>query len=216
MKIAICVPVYDAPKFEFFVSYSRMMSRLAAREERIETRLFASGGVDTTSARVDIAERAMEWEPGLLLWLDADQTFPDDALERLRSHKTPIVGANYVMRSDPKRPVAVRDGRPVVTTNEKAESGLLEAVDHTGFGVLLIDAEVFRKIEKPWFNVERDGTGRVSCSEDAWFFRQARGAEFQPYVDHALSWRTGHVSRQILTNASAARSNITKLRIKTV
>jgi hypothetical protein len=85
--------------------------------------------------------------------------FPKDALVRLLAHDEDIVCANYAKRRFPTEPIAVRKNQPgddaehvdrVYT--EPDSTGLVE-VDYCGMGVMLVKADVYKKMEFPWFAI---------------------------------------------------------------
>lgn len=135
---------------------------------------------DSLRARVSSAEPARR--PGRggarvgathLLWLDTDMRFPGDTLARLLQHEAPVIAANYVKRKPPHTPVTVGlDGKPVYTTKETHG---LETVSHTGMGVTLVRAEVFKQIERPWFAFPWLPKASRCAGEDTFFYSQPAG-----------------------------------------
>lgn len=195
MRIAICTPVHSDPKADFTVSLARMLSHtyqanftIDGQPVRPEIEIFMVSMPSVTLARDWLVSLASEWRADFLLWLDADHVFPAETLGRLLMHDLPAVGANYVSRRPPLGPVAKRDGKPVWTTETKANAGEIEEVDFTGFGVFLLQMSVFEKIEQPFFD---------TAFEDMYFFEKLRAAGLKIMVDHGLSWRVGHIAEHI-------------------
>lgn len=210
MRIALCIPHYGDTKGLFTGSLAELLigtckvgvptgSGLVIPELAV----FMVSGALVAVNRERIARQALAAESDYLFWLDADMSFPADALGRLMMHmqKTEVVGCNYPRRTSPTGPVALRINNgapePVYTTADKAERRIVEQVDVLGFGVCLMSAKVFGMIEQPWFAVEPD------CGEDGYFFRKLRQAGVRPFVDHQLSRQIGHIGERVFTNDDA-------------
>jgi hypothetical protein len=92
---------------------------------------------------------AIDWGANYLLWLDADQKFPDEALLRLLSLNLPVVGVNYPRRVHPHLPTALNlDGQLIATTEEAAKAGDVVLVGSVGFGCCLIDMTIFQRLHE--------------------------------------------------------------------
>lgn len=201
-RLAICIPHYGDVKAVFAQSLA-MMCGHAGNAFSGELRLiFATGHLP--DVRNNLARDALAFGADWLLWLDADHSFPLDALGRLLAHDLDVVGCNYPRRIG-GHPTALKNGQPLETTEG------VEEVDTMGLGVCLMRAAVFDALDRPWFTLEAkpDGSGHVS--EDVVFFRRLRKAGIAAYVDHDLSREVGHVSETLLTNpwrehASTVRS----------
>lgn len=149
----------------------------------------------------------MEWGADHLLWIDGDQVFPANSLDRLLSVGQPFVGCNYARRVEPVAPTALKarteSGDELLwTTLEDAKAGVVEEVIGIGFGLCLISRAVFEAAEKPWFAMVTDRNGDIH-GEDHFFCDRARRAGFKIFVDHALSWQIGHVGDKVYTSADA-------------
>jgi hypothetical protein len=120
--------------------------------------------------------------------------FPPDTILRLLDRKERIVGANYTTRRDPYLPVAFPDLRyakeRVFTT---PDSTGLEPVEALGFGCVMVEMDVFRKVPEPWFCVTWNPDTKVYMGEDVWFCCQAREHGETVYVDHDLSKDIKHI-----------------------
>ena len=181
MKVALCTPVHDTTKTGFT---SSLFALQASSPHNLSWHMLHRNSW-LAEAREVIAQSALEWGAEWLLWLDADQTFPPDTLDRLLAHDKPFVGANYRKKlADRVESVAQKDGRGIEPKREG-----LEPVDILGFGVTLTKAGMFSAMPRPWFRMGAHG-------EDGWFCEQAIKAGFQPCVDHSL--RVGHVTEVVL------------------
>lgn len=228
LKVAICVPVYGNPEALFLQSLTAMIACFYEAEllapdgvpydKRVDTHVVSSSML--TEGRHRLAAEAVNAGADYLLWADADHVFPPEALCRLWAHGKDIVGVNYPRRSKPTAPTAARgemaDGAKqlVYTTAENAEAGVIERVDHLGFGLCLMRTSVFDALQlqaetegrgsfMPLFLFEPTPDHRTMVGEDVYFFNKCRRAGIDVWCDHALSWQVGHVAKQILTNAHA-------------
>jgi len=167
-----------------------------------EIQIFMATGSMLPELRNNLAADALKAKADWLLWLDADHTFPDDALLRLLSHNLPIVGCNYARRTQPALPVAVKGGDNLFTTEAKAKAGAVEEADALGLGLCLMNRSAFDGLEQPYFSFEPIAGKASFVAEDMAFFRKIK---IKPHVDHALSWAVGHISETTLTNAGTGR-----------
>jgi hypothetical protein len=202
VKIAICSPVHDSLKADHVNSLTALLIETAKAGVEVAYRNMKSSTV--VAGRTLLAQSALDWGADLLLWLDADQTFPPDTLSRLVEHGEDFVGCNYSRKSDPASPTALRlgaeSGRDLVWTASDS-SGLIE-VDAMGMGVCLVARCVFEAVPAPWFSMEWDSENRL-IGEDHYFCRKARAAGFKVKIDQGLSGEIGHIGERIFTNMHA-------------
>jgi hypothetical protein len=147
-----------------------------------------------------------------ILFADADQTFPADALLRLLAHRLDAVGANYRARV---AEVVVSsgwglDGQPLKLPRR---GDGVEEVLHLGLGLCLLDVPAIRS--KLAAQAEREGRGTYYplfaalpdpggarhpngddkfIGEDVYFFDKLRAAGIELHVDHDLSLEVGHLA----------------------
>jgi hypothetical protein len=70
--------------------------------------------------------------------------------------------------------------------------GLLE-VSRMGFGLVLTQAAVYEKLEKPYFSLAYRPQHDDFTGEDVFFCRKAKEAGFTPYIDLGMSQEIGHL-----------------------
>lgn len=133
-----------------------------------------------------------------LLFADADMAFPPTALQRLLSHRLPIVGGLCRQRRPPFEATLYKTEETpeklsyYAPFNPIPGGGLVE-VAGTGCGFLLIEMRVFDKLDAPYF-LPQSSTGGLG--EDLWFCEHARNAGFKIFVDQDVV--IGHlVSAQV-------------------
>jgi hypothetical protein len=212
MKIAICVPHYGDPKAGFVKSLADLLVHTmgatityngAITRPQIEMMWEEDGPLELKRAR--LAKRAQQAGSHYLLFIDSDQTFPPDALLALMTRDKPIVGCNYLTRHDPFWPTAM-DGKAerIWTTRAKAEADLVEPVAAMGLGFCLIQTPVLSLLEgKVLFHSEMTPDGELLRGEDVHFFNMVGEAGIPAFVDHALSWRIGHIVERVRFNSEA-------------
>jgi hypothetical protein len=223
LKVAICIPAYGDTKAKFTQSLAGMIAYFLSTkligpdgeeiEKEVETIIVSSSMLPESRHRL-VAE-ALAIDADYLLCMDADHTFPRQALNRLLTHNLAIVGCNYSRRHIPTGPTASRGDKLVYTTIEKAQAEEIEEVDHIGLGLCLINARVFDVLQA---KAEEDGArsflplfkfeemeDRVGLrGEDVYFFDKCRAAGLKIHCDHGLSWHVGHCMEMLLTNETAA------------
>ena len=154
----------------------------------------ALGRIDLT--REKITRRYMETTREKcthLLMIDCDMTFPLDMVRRLVSHDLPLVAA-LAIRGDHQMPVPVMHNLEPrgMTAIAEWEPGELVPCDATGAAAVLIATEVLEAMGEPWWMMDEDG-----CGHDIHFFRRAKRAGYQLYVDTGCV--TGHFMEHELT-----------------
>ena len=181
------------------IGYGAMWTSLALLKRPCPSVLLTHEGTNIARQRNAAMEKANELGADWVLFVDDDQVFPDLSLVRLLSHDEDLVGAFYLTRVAPHRPVAcIREDRggsltPIRTDTLRGRS--LVPVAGLGMGFTLIRRRVWRAMEPPWFRVgHRAGD---DLGEDLFFCSQAAASGFQPYLDAQLT--IGHLSVKVVT-----------------
>lgn len=194
MKIAICIPTRDLVHAGFAFDLANMVGNFTASGMGSINILYVSGTL-IADQRVDLASNAISQGAEYILWLDSDMRFPKNTLSRLLAHNKDIVGCNYSQRVVPPKPTAHNsvgngDFEPVWTN---PDSKGLEQVSFLGFGCILTKADVFKKIEKPWFHLGYSTRNHRFIGEDVYFCLQAQKANIPVLLDHDLSKEIAHI-----------------------
>jgi len=233
LKVAIGIPCYGDPKLKFVASLVQMLNHFHTANytdsdgnplDRI-VEVFWVSTSNLLQSRHKIIADATFWGADYLLFMDADHTFPKDALARLWAHNLPIVGCNYSRRILPTAPTAAKivtnddneDHKNLVyTTVEKAAAGEVEEVDHLGLGLCLMDMRCIDAVQAyaedngqknflPLFKFETNEDGSSEIGEDVYFFQKLKKAGIKAYCDHALSWEVGHIHEAIMWCSTAVK-----------
>lgn len=198
IRLTIGVPTSGQVYMRFANSLCALYSKLAAqgivsRPGPLSVKMDSQESSVIHTNREMIAKRALEDKQTHLLFLDTDMEFQPGVVDLLFSRHQPVVAVNYLVKQDdaPPRFVAVgMNGKPTATTEQ---SGGIEPIIYTGFGVSLFDLRVFAQTPQPWFMPTFDADDPVFYStEDAPFYQRVRAAGFDVYLDHDASKLVSH------------------------
>lgn len=181
MRIAIVIPSGTLVHTQFALSLAAMVAHL----HRVEVAFVNPKSSLVAASRNRGIRAALDLSPDHILFLDSDMSFPPDALERLISADKDIVGANYVMRNQPHKSLAIPLGREA-----QYVSGLVEVEGLPG-GLVLLNPKVFHTMEQPWFETPPVDGGELK-GEDYHFFDKARALGFEVWLDCDLSLQVVH------------------------
>lgn len=189
--VQICIPSRDVWKAEFGLSLLRLQGYCLAKGDILPYVQLKTGSV-IAELRNHLVRDALKSEQTThILFIDDDQMFPADTLERLIARDKPIIGANIVRKeanprtnSRNKAPEGVDGG---VCWTKPSDTGIKE-VDYVGTGLMLIKREVFEAMNDPWFvyDVEK------KTGEDVSFCHKAQEIGYNVYIDHDLSKEVKH------------------------
>jgi len=148
-------------------------------------------------ARELLVEHALEHDAGWIFWVDSDVLIPCDALVKLFSRNAGICGGLIVTKSDNPQPLILYKGMSAQPPEFKKDD--LVKCDAMGFGCTLMNMDIFRKLEKPWFTEgyeALEANKSYTCTEDAHLMYRAGEAGFDCYVDTSIickhvNWKTG-------------------------
>ncbi len=189
MKIGVCVPSMDMIHADFM---SHLFALFSFEREN-QTIYINTRTSLVQQARYILVQTAQQAECDKMLFIDSDHIFPPDALTRLIRHGKPIIGCTYPRRREPFGLLGYRaDGYEITP----ADHGL-ERVHLLPLGFMLIDMEVFDKVEIPWFCVGYDLTRDLWTSEDYGFCTGARHHGYEIWCDFELSREIGHIGQAI-------------------
>jgi len=179
MKLGICVPARDTVHTLFAQSLCNLTNRLTQKNIDFDVH-FVCGSV-IANLRTSLTKQALEAGATHILWLDSDMAFPSTIIDKLYSHNKEIVAAQYSTRYKPYRTVAFTDPDNMEARLD-ASSGLHE-VWAVGMGCMLVDADVYKRLPKPWFAHEYNKILDNYSGEDIYFCNQAMHHGIQVFVD---------------------------------
>ena len=213
MRILIEVPTYDG---RIGRATSESLWRLDRCGHEVDYR--ARQGYGCAMARNRIAADALNAHYDYVLMVDNDIELPTDALVHLLEHEQPIVLGWYLnryARGENRYTTLYKDGSPAWDMYEAKELLTLRdmgvdliTVKGGGMGCALINADVFKLLDFPWF--EWTDLGRTpldepdvySCrdafnsgGEDINFCNRARTHGLRVYADTRVA--CGHEFREV-------------------
>jgi hypothetical protein len=153
-------------------------------------------------ARNELAEMSVNMGFTHVLFLDDDMAFDQQNIfVQLLSHDVDIIGVKAYTRQFPHYPCVFFKGSEETQFYKDIDFdnvGLRE-VDAIGASMLLVKTEVFKKMEKPYFefrDVKILGKGASSFGEDILFGKKAKEAGFKVYCDTDIE--IGHIGDNII------------------
>jgi len=179
MKIGICVPARDTVHTGFAQQLCYLTNRLV--EKQIDFDLHVVCGSVIAESRNQLVKQAVGNSATHLLWLDSDMHFPPSVVEQLAAHRKSIVAGNYSTRYSPRRSVAFVDSNNTELRLDNT-SGLAQ-VWAVGMGCMLVDAQVYSELPKPWHSHEYNKYTDTFGGEDIYFCNQAQNHGIDVYVD---------------------------------
>ena len=144
--------------------------------------------------RQRLAETAVSSDATHIMWLDSDMMFPVNCIETLLSHNTDIVACNYSTRTYPFKGVAylsIGDWDSWLGYNDQSDQ--LVEVEGVGMGCMLVKTEVYKRLDKPWFEVTWHDEFNDHIGEDFYFCTKARAAGYTIQIDTNLSREISHL-----------------------
>ena len=210
LKIAICVPCTNQVDSQFAVCLAELVGLIVGQycnQGIADLNLFTFNSSYVGWSRTEITKSALAWGATHLLWLDSDMTFPAWTFHHLFKQDRPVIAANYARRRHPHSPVTFKklkeggDEHSHLLCYTNANSDGLEEVEAVGFGVVLIQAQIFDHIKVAPFRVIDDEMSKNRIGEDVYFCMLLKQHGIPIYVDHTLSKHVGHMGTLEYTNA---------------
>jgi len=140
-----------------------------------------------------------------LMMCDVDQVYHPKTITRLLSHNLPVVGALVHRRYPPfdslmLKMVKTDEVRNAYVPIDEWKDGSLVEVDATGGGCLMFNMEVFRKLPRPWFKMQKNPDGST-IGEDIGFCMELKKAGYRIFVDTSVP--AGHLTTLIVNTATS-------------
>lgn len=193
--LGILVPTTDMVMSWFAYDLAVAMSyHLAHHPDDVLVPIVHQGTLLAKSRNV-MAEDALKMDLDWLIWLDSDMRFPPDTFARLLESGNDIVTTNAPKRKEPIGTTAYRfdEGVGKMVPIDISPSDEIVQIDTGGFAVSAMRAEVFRRVEKPWFWTPYHAPNDIIIGEDVYFADKCIRAGLKIMCDLELSEQIGHI-----------------------
>ena len=191
IRLAVGIPCsFPTVPFSFFRSFVMM--------EKPDYVLITKTNGPVDVLRNDIVEKALAEDATHLIFMDVDQIYPVNTINRLLSHNLPIVGASISRRYPPFDKIILRvnkDQNGYDSVEDWEEGSLLEC-DATGTGCILYDMDVFRKLDQPWFQFIKDEETGMTIGEDIYLCQRLKDIGYKIFVDTTVE--VGHLAQMVI------------------
>jgi hypothetical protein len=180
-----------------FKSFINLALFIASNLESSKWEIMTVPRMITHESRNALAKLAVDRGFTHLMMIDSDHVFDKDIVHHLLLYKKDIVGVRAYRRSAPHYPCIFVKDKQVAETDamtfvDAHDMGLM-VTDAVGFGAVLINVEVLKKMTYPYFYFTKTG-------EDFNFCRDARNLGFKIHVDTDIE--IGHVTSTIIRRAN--------------
>lgn len=188
MKIKACIPYY----WDYKIAFPGIQELLHCKEHHFEVKSIESGdagyGRNLLISKSQVKKQKDFGDFDYFLFVDSDIEFHLKNALALLAHKKDAISAAYIRRD---RPHFLQAGMwdenfpGNIKDHFKTDSTGLHKVDYVGAGFLLVKAEVFAKIEYPWFRralIEKEDC-QAETGEDYGFCLQLKKAGIDIWVD---------------------------------
>lgn len=186
--IAVCVPARDMVHTGFTFDLVAAVGHHVAATKDVVMPLFNYGTL-LVDQRNTLVEEALESNATHILWIDSDMRFPREVIERLLERDLDIVAANCSRRRPPASFIALGydPDKGFYNVQTTPESTGVEPVVAVGFGVMMVKAEVFKAMPKPWHQLIWNEADQRFVGEDMEWCAKAKAHGFTVHIDHDLS-----------------------------
>jgi glycosyltransferase involved in cell wall biosynthesis len=191
IKLAILVPTRDMVHAHFAYSLAQLVKTTS--EVGIDTYLYFDSSTILLNQREKLIDEAIKMEADYVLWLDSDMMFPSNVVLKLLAHNKDIVACNYMKRSLPMKTVAYTDLNDWDSWVPMEPQEELVKVKGIGMGCILMKTEVFRKLEKPYFEFRFKEDTKDWFGEDFILQDKIQKVGYEIFVDTMLSMEIKHV-----------------------
>lgn len=190
-KVAIVVPTRDTVYTQFAYSLQQLVKISSVAGLDIFT--FFNSSTILLNQRNDLLKQALDIKAKYIFWLDSDMIVPSTALLKLLNHKKQIVGCNYMKRSLPVKTVAYENVNDWESWVPLKKHEKLVKVEGVGMGCLLMETEIFQKINKPYFEFVYEKDTDDWHGEDFNLLKKFKEANISTFIDMNLSEDVYHL-----------------------
>ena len=204
-RIVACVPLsWDFVPTLFFHSWNKM---LYYSFNKYDLLMISSSSCYMDKMRDDLATAARRHKPDYILWIDADQTYPEDTPEVLMKHidsGKSIVGGLTPQNMEGGANIYnfVHDKGVLTRVDAGPGQGLVEC-EAMGMGGVMMKPEVLEKLTLPCFTMRWEDSISRNPGEDVQFYANCKKAGIDVWCDTDLVF--GHIAtRSVVFTAAPA------------
>jgi hypothetical protein len=190
-KLAILVPTRDLLHSAHALCLTEIVKLNTMNG--LDTQVIMDASTILLTQRERLATFGRETGAEYLLWLDSDIVAPASTALRLLAHREPVVAANYIRRQLPAKGVAYE------TIGDWEDPLPFEATDHlmpvegVGMGCMLMRADIFDSIPKPWFEFGWSPESNDHLGEDMILCQKMSQTGYTVKIDTNLSMELRHL-----------------------
>lgn len=193
-----------------------LVKKLMKFDDREDVELYFSSAKPVDVNRCEIADYFLEeTDHDTLLMIDSDIIPPDNILDLLEEDFDVISPVIFSTRQGIPYPVGARmqDNGKLSMYHGGSDEEILD-MDAVGTGCIFIDRSVFDRIEKPYFEFEKNDDGSMDVSEDFSFCLKCvdAGLSIKMHTGYTCGHVTGMNLEKVMSNMNLAldanKSNI--------
>lgn len=195
IKIVIGVPSGGNPEIGFLNSLSTLTGALAGAG--IQYILVVIESCNLLANRYNIVQFALrQSDVTHILWIDDDMRFDIAAFKHLLAAGVPCVGVSVLKRkAEPIFTCTTPEGMQIIVN--KDSTGLVKT-DGLGLGMTLMDVNIFRLLDPPWFYFTFVPEIDDYDGEDTILFREIREKlGIDTYVSLDASKHVDHIGKKV-------------------
>lgn len=190
-KLAILIPTRDL----LHSAHAQCLTEIVKLNTMngIDTHVIMDASTILLTQRERLATFGRDTGAEYLLWLDSDIVAPASTALRLLAHNESIVAANYIRRQLPAKGVAyetIGDWEDPLPFEPRDE---LIPVEGVGMGCMLMRADIFDRIPKPWFEFGWSPESNDHLGEDMILCQKMSQAGYTVKIDTNLSMELRHL-----------------------
>ena len=156
----------------------------------------AEHGYTIAENRNWIVVKALNNESDYVLFIDDDMVFPASLLESLWANDKDIVGVAYHPRCATSEKLGFLDETHIISLENTTDPKYKDTFEckAVGTGVMLVKIDVFKKMQRPWFDFKYLPTGQCEVGEDWYFCSKAKELDYKIWCDPKI--KIGHLGEK--------------------
>lgn len=189
IRIGIAIPAIGSVPVLFFQNFIRIM---LTNMGKYTLDVSVNTSIPVDRARNEGVKDLLKNDIDYIFFWDSDNIIPSNVFDRLihlmKENDADLVSGIYFEKNKPFYPVLRKYHSGGFWKIENPPLGKVIEIGACGMGCALVKAEVFRKLEDPWFkfNYEKWGYKDIQLSEDLYFCRSMLKAKMKLVCDTGM------------------------------